>query len=96
LRWQWAERRVAAAVVTARKRCSEHAVAPAGPARATPAVAAAPAANAKSVRDSEQFVVAWVSAELKIDPASIDPHRSFFDYGVDSVTTVMLVVALEE
>ncbi|MGR9092213.1 MAG: acyl carrier protein [Gammaproteobacteria bacterium] len=40
--------------------------------------------------------MAWVSAELKIDPASIDPHRSFFDYGVDSVTTVMLVVALEE
>ena len=145
LRHRWAERRFAAAVVNARERCGEHAVAPdaagldelrdtyaaqigdieqtlAGeehardtllqraraddaprPAVPAPLAAApvstaqtAPVVNAKSVADIEQFVLAWLGAELKIDPASIDPSRSFFDYGVDSVTTVMLVVALEE
>lgn len=67
------------------------------PAVAAPvAPAAAATTPAQSAHDIERFVTTWVGAELKIDPATIDPQRSFFDYGVDSVTTVMLVVALEE
>jgi len=34
--------------------------------------------------------------ELKIAASSIEPTRSFFDYGIDSVMTVMLAVSLEE
>ena len=145
-RRQWAERRFASALETARAHCGEHAVAldaagldelrdtyaaqigdieqtlagedhaldpllrspadappraaptPSAPSRIPPAPVAPvdhPAA-AQSALDIERFVTAWVGAELKLDPATIDPQRSFFDYGVDSVTTVMLVVALEE
>lgn len=143
-RRQWAERRFADAIDTARARCGETAVAldAAGldelrdayaaqigdieqslagedhaldpllrrtthaprtvvpPAPSAPPAAAAPVAPAqtrtRSAHDIERFVMTWVGGELKIDPATIDPQRSFFDYGVDSVTTVMLVVALEE
>lgn len=73
--------------------------APPAPDRASPMASGTElerAANTESADAIERFVVAWVAAELKIDPGSIDPERSFFDYGVDSVTTVMLVVALEE
>lgn len=146
-RRQWAERRFANALETARERCGEHAVAldaagldelrdsyarqigdveqslagedhapdpllrrtatdsphrtappltTAVPATAPVAPVAAAATSTQTSQDIERFVTAWVGSELKIDPATIDPQRSFFDYGIDSVTTVMLVVALEE
>jgi acyl carrier protein len=43
----------------------------------------------------EQFITSWLTKELKMADA-MDPSRSVFDYGVDSVTGVMLVAALEE
>ena len=46
--------------------------------------------------DIEQFIIDWMAHELKIPAHSIDPARSFFDYGIDSVTTVMLTASLEE
>ncbi len=51
---------------------------------------------ATSRADIEQFVIEWMAHELKIPAQSIEPNRSFFDYGIDSVTTVMLAVSLEE
>ena len=44
----------------------------------------------------EVFIVNQVARSLKLPPASISPNRSFFDYGLDSVTTVMLAASLEE
>jgi acyl-CoA synthetase (AMP-forming)/AMP-acid ligase II/alkylation response protein AidB-like acyl-CoA dehydrogenase/acyl carrier protein len=44
----------------------------------------------------ERFVVRWLAKELKIAEASVDASRSVFDYGVDSVTAVMLTATLEE
>ena len=44
----------------------------------------------------EPFMVRWVARELKLPESSIDGVRSFFDYGLDSVTTVMLGAALED
>lgn len=44
----------------------------------------------------ERFIVHWLAVELKLPEASIDPSRSLFNYGLDSVTTVMLAVSLEE
>jgi acyl-CoA synthetase (AMP-forming)/AMP-acid ligase II/alkylation response protein AidB-like acyl-CoA dehydrogenase/acyl carrier protein len=44
----------------------------------------------------ERFIVQRVAASLKIPAASIDPSRSLADYGVDSVTAVMLVASLED
>lgn len=55
-----------------------------------------PAPVTTSGVDIEHFVIEWMAQELKIPATSIDPTRSFFDYGIDSVTTVMLVVGLEE
>jgi len=67
-------------------------VTPAPPAP-TPEIAAPPAADAAAV---ERFIVQRIAAALKIRETAIDPNRSFFDYGLDSVTTVMLVASLEE
>jgi acyl-CoA synthetase (AMP-forming)/AMP-acid ligase II/alkylation response protein AidB-like acyl-CoA dehydrogenase/acyl carrier protein len=44
----------------------------------------------------ERFIVKHVSAAMKLPVAAIDPRRSLFDYGVDSVTAVMLTATLEE
>jgi acyl-CoA synthetase (AMP-forming)/AMP-acid ligase II/alkylation response protein AidB-like acyl-CoA dehydrogenase/acyl carrier protein len=44
----------------------------------------------------ERFIVRWIGKELKLVEASIDPSRSVFDYGLDSVTAVMLAATLEE
>jgi alkylation response protein AidB-like acyl-CoA dehydrogenase/acyl carrier protein len=44
----------------------------------------------------ERFIVSHVARALKLPQASIDPDRSFFDYGLDSVTTVMLAASLED
>jgi acyl-CoA synthetase (AMP-forming)/AMP-acid ligase II/alkylation response protein AidB-like acyl-CoA dehydrogenase/acyl carrier protein len=44
----------------------------------------------------ERFIVKRIAAELKMPEASIDPARSVFDYGIDSVTAVILAVTLEE
>jgi alkylation response protein AidB-like acyl-CoA dehydrogenase/acyl carrier protein len=46
--------------------------------------------------DIERFVVKRIAAALKMREASVDASRTFFDYGLDSVTTVMLVASLEE
>ena len=37
-----------------------------------------------------------MAKELKLPEKSIEPMRSVFDYGLDSVTAVMLAAALEE
>jgi acyl-CoA synthetase (AMP-forming)/AMP-acid ligase II/alkylation response protein AidB-like acyl-CoA dehydrogenase/acyl carrier protein len=67
-------------------------VTPAPPAP-IPEIAAPPAADATAV---ERFIVQRIAAALKIRETAIDPNRSFFDYGLDSVTTVMLTASLEE
>jgi acyl carrier protein len=46
--------------------------------------------------DIERFIVKRIAAALKMREASVDASRTFFDYGLDSVTTVMLVASLEE
>jgi acyl-CoA synthetase (AMP-forming)/AMP-acid ligase II/alkylation response protein AidB-like acyl-CoA dehydrogenase/acyl carrier protein len=66
---------------------------------ASPIQPVAPTQSHRPPRDAkaiEQFIVRWVAKELKLPEASIDASRSFFDYGVDSVTTVMLGASLEE
>lgn len=44
----------------------------------------------------ERFIMHWVAVELKLPETSIDASRSFFDFGLDSVTMVMLAASLEE
>jgi acyl-CoA synthetase (AMP-forming)/AMP-acid ligase II/alkylation response protein AidB-like acyl-CoA dehydrogenase/acyl carrier protein len=51
------------------------------------------AADAEAVG---RFIVRWIAKELKLPEASIDAKRSVFDYGLDSVTVVMLTASLEE
>jgi len=55
-----------------------------------------PTPIAKSAAGIEKFIIDWMAHELKIAASSIEPTRSFFDYGIDSVMTVMLAVSLEE
>ncbi len=47
-------------------------------------------------RAIEQFIVRHIARALKLPESAIDPERSVFDYGVDSVTAVMLAVSLED
>ena len=44
----------------------------------------------------ESFIVEWLAAELRMPAGSIDTARSFFDYGLDSVTAVMLAASIED
>ena len=75
---------------------------PAQPSAALPveppaALAPAPSREVSaSVTDVERFIVQHVAGALKMRPAAIDPARSVFDYGVDSVTAVTLCAGLEE
>jgi acyl-CoA synthetase (AMP-forming)/AMP-acid ligase II/alkylation response protein AidB-like acyl-CoA dehydrogenase/acyl carrier protein len=74
------------------------AAAPAPAASTNPARFAAPV-PARSPADAasiERFIVRWIAKELKIAEAAIDAGRSVFDFGLDSVTAVMLGAALEE
>jgi acyl carrier protein len=67
------------------------------PAPVGPAAGAPPAPSEPVSADTiERFLVARLAAALRIRESLIDPNRSFFDYGLDSVTTVLLVAALEE
>ena len=47
--------------------------------------------TAKSIQN---WIVNWLSQELKLDSKSIDPNQSFTNYGVDSVTAVELAQKL--
>ncbi len=42
----------------------------------------------------QNWIVNWLSQELKLDSKSIDPNQSFTNYGVDSVTAVELAQKL--
>jgi acyl carrier protein len=44
----------------------------------------------------ERDIIRWMAKELKLSESTIDGRRSVFDYGLDSVTAVMLAAALEE
>ena len=44
----------------------------------------------------ERFIVRWMAKELKMPETGIDAGRPVFDYGLDSVTAVMLAATLEE
>ena len=60
----------------------------------TPAPASLkPRADADAI---EQFIVRRLAVELKVPETSIDVSRSFFDYGLDSVTAVTLTASLEQ
>jgi alkylation response protein AidB-like acyl-CoA dehydrogenase/acyl carrier protein len=48
------------------------------------------------VTSIERFIVSQVAHALKLPEAAINPERSFFDYGLDSVTAVMLAASLED
>ena len=61
-----------------------------------PSAPAKPRDTAAGVDDIAQFVVQWLSSELKLPAGRIDTGGSFFDYGLDSVTAVMLAAALED
>jgi acyl-CoA synthetase (AMP-forming)/AMP-acid ligase II/alkylation response protein AidB-like acyl-CoA dehydrogenase/acyl carrier protein len=37
----------------------------------------------------------WIATELKTEIATINPHKSFVHYGLDSVTTIVLISDLE-
>lgn len=41
------------------------------------------------------WIVQWLSRELKVDPASIDANRPLLDHGLDSRAGVELILALE-
>jgi acyl-CoA synthetase (AMP-forming)/AMP-acid ligase II/alkylation response protein AidB-like acyl-CoA dehydrogenase/acyl carrier protein len=58
-------------------------------------VVTARAPRVSDTAEIEAFIARWVAKELKMPAASIDVRKSFFDYGLDSVTTVMLTAALE-
>lgn len=49
-----------------------------------------------TVEGVSSFVVQWFATELKLPVDRINVDRSFFDYGLDSVTAVMLSAALED
>jgi acyl carrier protein len=66
---------------------------PAQPVAPTPATSAAPAVTTAEI---ERFIAGWVAKEMKLPEGAIDPARSLLDYGLDSVTTVLLVASLEE
>jgi acyl-CoA synthetase (AMP-forming)/AMP-acid ligase II/alkylation response protein AidB-like acyl-CoA dehydrogenase/acyl carrier protein len=68
--------------------------APAPALRAMPADV--PGAEPIDTAAIERFIVRWLAKELKLPEGSVDPKRFFFDYGLDSVTAVMLVARLEE
>jgi acyl-CoA synthetase (AMP-forming)/AMP-acid ligase II/alkylation response protein AidB-like acyl-CoA dehydrogenase/acyl carrier protein len=65
---------------------------------AAPAAAASTAAAPAAVTNTEieRFIVQWVAKEMKLPEGAIDPARSLLDYGLDSVTTVLLVASLED
>ena len=44
----------------------------------------------------ESFIFDWLAKELRLPERGFDASREFFDYGVDSVTAINLVVILEE
>jgi alkylation response protein AidB-like acyl-CoA dehydrogenase/acyl carrier protein len=75
----------------------ESALAAAGERSTVPTVVEpARSASVVSAAEIERFIVRRVAASLKMRESSIDPTRTLFDYGVDSVTTVMLVASLED
>jgi acyl carrier protein len=41
------------------------------------------------------WLVKWIANELKTEIATINPHKSFVHYGLDSVTTIVLISDLE-
>ncbi|MGE0484559.1 MAG: AMP-binding protein [Gammaproteobacteria bacterium] len=61
-----------------------------------PAASARPAGQAVDAAFIERYVIDWVAAELRLPAASMAPTHSLLDFGVDSVTAVLLAVALEE
>jgi acyl carrier protein len=65
---------------------------------AQPRASTAPVARAgpRSRAELENFVLDWLASELKLARTSINAQASFFDYGLDSVTAVLLAVAIEE
>ena len=63
---------------------------------AVPARDARPSEAPVPIADIERFIVQHVAAALKMRKEAIDPARSVFDYGVDSVTAVTLCAGLEE
>jgi acyl carrier protein len=44
----------------------------------------------KQTRALENWMIQWLSKQLKISPAQIDPAKAFADYGLDSVMAVEL------
>ncbi len=73
------------------------AAAPAAPPPAPPE--AAPPGQEGRAHDAQSvlaFVLEWLARELKMPREAINPDGTFLDCGVDSVTSVMLVVSLEE
>ena len=38
----------------------------------------------------------WLAQELKLPAGTVKPTDSFFDYGLDSVTVIMLTASLED
>jgi acyl-CoA synthetase (AMP-forming)/AMP-acid ligase II/alkylation response protein AidB-like acyl-CoA dehydrogenase/acyl carrier protein len=76
--------------------------APEAEAASLPAMVSAPSAASATAparvggTEIEAFIVRWLARQLKVPEQSIHPSRSLFDYGVDSVMTVMLGASLEE
>jgi alkylation response protein AidB-like acyl-CoA dehydrogenase/acyl carrier protein len=74
----------------------------AGPLQPAPAAPPQEAAASQPLQVSvdaqaiEQFIVRHLAKALKLPESAIDPERSVFDNGVDSVTAVMLAVSLED
>ena len=46
--------------------------------------------------DLGEFIVEWLNRELKLPNGRVKLEDTFFEHGVDSVTSVMLTVAIEE
>jgi len=54
-----------------------------------------PVHEANSVDSLKSWLINWMTSEMEIDRASIDPTKAFLSYGMDSVQAMTMVGDLE-
>lgn len=66
------------------------------PSTATPTTSPSPMVSHQAVERIETWIINWLSQKLKIATQSIQPDKSFADYGIDSMMAVDLSFELGE